>query len=117
MAVRNIVRYAQNVAALRKKSRPVRGMSQGVRRLVLDLKDTLAKSSDGIGLAAPQINVHRRIVVIRLGSRNEEGAVRLPVYVYNNLCGLERAGNRRRLSQGPHPDGAGGQARGHDRRI
>ena len=73
MAVRNIVLYAQNVAALRKKSRLVRGMSQGVRRPVQDLKDTLAQSSDGIGLAAPQINVHQRVVVVRLGSRNEDG--------------------------------------------
>jgi peptide deformylase len=73
MAVRNIVLYAQNAAALRKKSRPVTGMSQGVRRLVQDLKDTLTHSSDGIGLAAPQINVHRRVVVVCLGSRDEDG--------------------------------------------
>jgi peptide deformylase len=73
MAIRNIVLYAQDAAALRKKSRPVRGMSRGVKRLVQDLKDTLAHSSDGIGLAAPQINAHRRIVVVRLGSRREDG--------------------------------------------
>jgi peptide deformylase len=73
MAVRNIVLYAQNAAALRKPSRPVRGMSRSVQRLVRDLKDTLAHSSDGIGLAAPQIDVHRRVVVVRLGSRTEEG--------------------------------------------
>ena len=73
MAVRNIVLYAQNAAALRKKSRPVVGMSRSVQRLIQDLEDTLAHSSDGIGLAAPQINVHRRVVVVRLGSRDEEG--------------------------------------------
>ena len=73
MAVRNIVLYSQNAAALREKSRPVRAVSRGVRRLIHDLEDTLAHSSDGIGLAAPQINVHRRVVVVCLGSRNEEG--------------------------------------------
>jgi peptide deformylase len=73
MAVRNVVLYAQDASALRKKSRPVRGMSRSVQRLVHDLKDTLAHSSDGIGLAAPQIDVHRRVVVVCLGSRNEEG--------------------------------------------
>jgi peptide deformylase len=73
MAVRNILLYTQDAAALRKKSRPVGTVSQGVQRLIQDLKDTLAHSSDGIGLAAPQIAVHRRVVVVRLGSRKEEG--------------------------------------------
>jgi peptide deformylase len=73
MAVRDIVLYAQNAAVLRKTSRPVRGMSRGVKHLVQDLKDTLVRSSDGIGLAAPQINVHRRVVVVRLGGRREDG--------------------------------------------
>jgi peptide deformylase len=73
MAVQKIVLYSQNAAALRKKSRPVRAVSRNVQRLVTDLEDTLAHSSDGIGLAAPQINVHQRVVMVRLGSRNEEG--------------------------------------------
>jgi len=72
MAVRNILLYTQDAAALRKKSRPVRAMSRGVQRLIRDLEDTLAHSLDGIGLAAPQIDVHRRVVVVRLGGRNEE---------------------------------------------
>ena len=73
MAVRNIVLYAQDADALRKKSRPVRGMSRSVKHLVQDLKDTLAHSSDGIGLVAPQIGVHRRVVVVRLGGRGDDG--------------------------------------------
>jgi len=73
MAVREIVLYVDNKAALRKKSRPVKGVSRPVRKLIQDLKDTLEHSSDGIGLAAPQIDVHRRVVVVRLGSRNENG--------------------------------------------
>jgi peptide deformylase len=73
MAIRKIVLYAQDAATLRKKSRLVKGISRGVQRLVLDLKDTLVYSSDGIGLAAPQINLHWRIIVVHLGSRNEEG--------------------------------------------
>ena len=73
MAVQEIILYAQNAAALRKKSRPVVRMSQSVQRLIRDLEDTLVHSSDGIGLAAPQINVHRRVIVVCLGSKNEEG--------------------------------------------
>jgi peptide deformylase len=73
MTVHRILLYTQDAAALRKKSRPVGAVSRGMQRLVRDLEDTLAHSSDGIGLAAPQIDVHRRVVVVRLGSRNKEG--------------------------------------------
>jgi peptide deformylase len=71
MAVRNIVLYAQDAALLRKKSKPIRGMGRSVKHLVQDLKDTLMHGSDGIGLAAPQIGELGRVVVVRLGSRNE----------------------------------------------
>ena len=73
MAVQEIVLYAQNAAVLREKSRPVQAVGRGVRRLIRDLKETLAHSADGIGLAAPQIDDHRRVVVVCLGSRTEEG--------------------------------------------
>ena len=72
MAVRDIVLYAQDAAALRKKSRSVSGIGRGVKHLVQDLKDTLAHSVDGIGLAAPQIGVHRCVVVVRLGGRRDD---------------------------------------------
>jgi peptide deformylase len=68
MAVREIVLYAENQVALRRKSRPVKGVGQSVRNLIRDLKDTLEHSANGIGLAAPQIDVHRRVIVVRLGS-------------------------------------------------
>ena len=72
MAVRNIVLYVHDAVLLRKKSKPIRSISRSVRHLVQDLKDTLTHSSDGIGLAAPQIGELRRVVVVRLGSRNED---------------------------------------------
>jgi peptide deformylase len=71
MAVRDIVLYTENEAALRRKSEPVRTINRRVKNLVQDLKDTLAHHSEGIGLAAPQINVHDRVVVVQLGGRNE----------------------------------------------
>ena len=73
MAVKDIVLYAQNAATLRQESKKVKGINRGVEHLIQDLKDTLMDSANGIGLAAPQINVHRRVVVVRLGGRNEEG--------------------------------------------
>lgn len=70
MAVRDIVLYSENPAALRKKSEPVRVVNRRVKRLIKDLKDTLLANSNGIGLAAPQINLHSRIVLVRLGGRS-----------------------------------------------
>jgi len=43
-----------------------------VRRLIRDLKGTLIASSDGVGLAAPQINVHLQVVVVNLGIESEK---------------------------------------------
>lgn len=71
MSIKPIVLYNENEAALRKKSEPVRAVNRRVKKLVKDLKDTLLDRGDGIGLAAPQINVHSRVVVVRLGSHDE----------------------------------------------
>jgi peptide deformylase len=73
VAVRDIVLYAENKVALRKKSRPVKGVNQRVKGLVRDLKDTLNEHSQGIGLAAPQISIHNRVVVVRLGGARDNG--------------------------------------------
>ena len=79
MAVRDIVLYAENKAALRKRSRPAGRVTRQVKRLVRDLKDTLNDPSVGIGLAAPQIDVHSRVVVVRLdGGKDDGGNTRAP---------------------------------------
>lgn len=72
MAVRKILLYANDAAALRRKSEPVRKVNTHVHALVRDLKDTLMACPHGAGLAAPQINVHERVVVVRLGLRDED---------------------------------------------
>jgi peptide deformylase len=71
MAVRDIVLYREHEAALRRKSQPVRAMNRRIQNLIQDLKDTLAHHPEGIGLSAPQINVHDRVIVVRLGGRSE----------------------------------------------
>lgn len=73
MAIKNIVLYTKNEKALRKESAPVKGVNRQVKKLIRDLKETLMARGEGIGLAAPQINVHQRVIVVRLGSRNENG--------------------------------------------
>ncbi len=71
MAIREILVYPEHNKALRKKSKPVKGVYQDVIRLIRDLKDTLNTHTDGVGLAAPQINVRKRVVLVRLGATGD----------------------------------------------
>jgi peptide deformylase len=73
MAVKEILVYPEQKQALREKSKPVRAVNRRVKELVQDLKDTLNDHPEGIGLAAPQINAHSRVVVVRLGGGGENG--------------------------------------------
>ena len=52
---------------LRKKSREVEVVDDKIRQLLDDMYDTLKASNDGIGLAAPQVGVLKRVIVIDLG--------------------------------------------------
>lgn len=70
MAVQKILLYPDEEAALREKSEPVPAVNLRVRKLVRDLKDTLRDHPEAIGLAAPQINVHLRVVLVHLGIRD-----------------------------------------------
>lgn len=67
MAVKPIILYNDNEAALRKVSEPVTVFNRRTKKLIQDLKETLLDAGNGIGLAAPQINVHLRMVAVRLG--------------------------------------------------
>lgn len=72
MTVRRIVLYAEDAATLRRKSELVGKLNKRVQNLIQDLKDTLSACPDGAGLAAPQINEHQRVVVVRLGLHDED---------------------------------------------
>ena len=61
MAIRNIVLDTDEV--LRKKCRPVEVIDAKVLTLISDMIDTV-KKADGVGLAAPQVGVLKRIFVI-----------------------------------------------------
>ncbi|MFZ2097763.1 MAG: peptide deformylase [Anaerolineales bacterium] len=71
MAVREILIYPKFKMELRAKSEPIQAFNRQIRQMIEDLKDTLMAHQDGIGLAAPQIGVHLRTVVVRLGGRND----------------------------------------------
>ncbi len=64
MAIRNIRIRGDEV--LRKKCREVTEMTPRLRELVDDMLDTMYEA-DGVGLAAPQVGILKRIVVIDVG--------------------------------------------------
>lgn len=72
MAIRNIIEYGDET--LRKKSRPVTVFDKKLRTLLDDMAETLQKA-EGAGLAAPQVGVLKRAVVVDAG----EG----PVFLVN----------------------------------
>ena len=61
MALRNIV--LQGEPCLTKKCRPVTEFNQRLHTLIDDMKETLLDSG-GVGLAAPQVGVLRRVCVV-----------------------------------------------------
>ena len=61
MAIRNIRELGDDI--LRKKSREVTEMTPKIRELIHDMYDTLYEAM-GVGLAAPQVGILKRIVVI-----------------------------------------------------
>lgn len=65
MAIRNILTIGDET--LRKKSRKVDVINDRIKILLEDMADTLHNTDDGVGLAAPQVGVLRRVVVIDMG--------------------------------------------------
>ena len=69
MAIRTIREEGDPI--LRKKSREVEVIDDRILELLDDMYETLKASKDGIGLAAPQVGVLKRCIVIDLS--DEEG--------------------------------------------
>ena len=60
MAIRNIITIGEEI--LRKKARHVDQIDDRILQLVEDMKDTLKESGNGIGLAAPQVGMLKRVL-------------------------------------------------------
>jgi len=69
MAVLGILTYPD--PRLHQPSAPVASVDEEVRRLVDDMAETMYQAP-GIGLAAPQVNQHRRIIVIDISESRAE---------------------------------------------
>jgi peptide deformylase len=70
MTVQPIVLYDSKTGVLRQKSALVHDGLGSVKALINDLKDTLLRHGKAIGLAAPQIGVHKRVIVVCCGADN-----------------------------------------------
>lgn len=90
MAIRKVLLYSQHEDLLRKVCDPVHQIDPKLQRLIRDLKDTLAAHEDGIGLAAPQINRHKRVIIVCLGG-DQEGIDPAPPVVLINPKILEES--------------------------
>ncbi|MBQ4317189.1 MAG: peptide deformylase, partial [Clostridia bacterium] len=69
MAVLNILKEGDET--LRKKSRAVEEITPRILQLLDDMHETL-EIAQGVGLAAPQVGVLRRIVIVEIGDKKYE---------------------------------------------
>ncbi len=66
--IRTILTYPN--PELKKKSATVTAITDSVRELVQDMTDSMY-AAPGVGLAAPQLGVHQRVVIIDISGKNE----------------------------------------------
>lgn len=71
MALRQIRLFDDEI--LRKKSREVEKVDDKIREILEDMLDTLHNTENGAAIAAPQVGILKRLVVIDMG----EGVIKL----------------------------------------
>lgn len=86
MAIRKILHESDEM--LRKHSRPVEKFDDRLHMLIDDLAETM-EEANGVGLAAPQVGILRRVVTIDVG----EGVIELvnPEIVYESAEQIDDA--------------------------
>ncbi|PYI54350.1 peptide deformylase [Paenibacillus flagellatus] len=67
MAIRIIVKEPDPV--LREKAKPVPKITPNIHKLLDDMADTMY-DAEGVGLAAPQIGILKRVIVVDVGDEN-----------------------------------------------
>ncbi|HYL88991.1 MAG TPA: peptide deformylase [Burkholderiales bacterium] len=68
MAILNILRYPD--ARLHKLAAPVTVFDEGLKKLVADMAETMY-AAPGIGLAATQVDIHKRVIVVDVSERRD----------------------------------------------
>lgn len=69
MSILNIIKYPDPI--LKKKSEPVREITQEIQRLIDEMAETMY-AAPGVGLAAPQVGRSIRVIVIDVNSKEEQ---------------------------------------------
>jgi len=82
MALLPILEYPD--PRLKKVATPVAAVTADIRRLVRDLAETMY-SAPGVGLAATQVNVHKRVLVIDISDTKDQ----LRVFINPELLSAE----------------------------
>jgi peptide deformylase len=91
MTVRKILFFPDD--RLQKISEPIDDFGLSFQRLLQDLWDTL-RASPGVGLAAPQIGIFKRVSVIDLTRRKAKGGESPASYVIANPVLIEGRGEQ-----------------------
>lgn len=80
MTIKDICSFPEEV--LRRKAKPVEEFDQDLRLLVDDMIETM-RDAPGVGLAAPQIGISKRVIVIEFGD-DEDDTLPKQLYVMVN---------------------------------
>ncbi|MEA3441063.1 MAG: peptide deformylase [Chloroflexota bacterium] len=80
MAIREIVTVPHSV--LRGQARNVKKNGKDLQVLIDDMIETM-RLAPGVGLAAPQVNVSLRVIVVEYGEEDEEGNTVIPTRLYS----------------------------------
>ena len=86
MAIRNIRVYPDS--ALEKPCKPVKEMTDKLRTLIQDMLDTMY-DADGVGLAAPQVGILKRLAVVDITEDHSD-----PIVMINPTV-VETSGEQR----------------------
>ena len=68
MTILNILEYPD--PRLRTRAKPVARVDDGIRKLADDMLETMY-AAPGIGLAASQVNVHKRVIVVDISETHD----------------------------------------------
>ena len=68
MAIYQIVQAGDNI--LREKAKPVQNINSNILKLLDNMQETM-RNARGIGLAAPQIGVSKRVIIVDIGENGE----------------------------------------------
>ncbi|HET7011508.1 MAG TPA: peptide deformylase [Anaerolineales bacterium] len=68
---------------LRQRARKVRSVGPSLHRLVEDMIDTM-RAAPGVGLAAPQVGVAQRVIVVEFAETKDDDGVEPKLYVVVN---------------------------------